>query len=665
MTTNTDNHEWPVPEDGQEPYLTANGEWRTWGDDLQETLFALDEAVVLKGTKSERPAAGTEGRWYLAYDEPVIYYDDGSAWQTVAGTGATADTVSADQFLATADGTAGAAAFTFDGDENTGMFRAGEDVLALATANVDALRLDNATVSVPHGRLRLSDGYVEERDLVDAFGGLANGRDLWAAAYGEYANDYRGANIVNIEYHDGSSWVSWSPGDFGNMFDGDTETRVTSIDETHSRFRFTLNVGAYRKHVGAYLVKSYGSGGYAADYDVTYEYSSDQSSWTTAYSASPSTPSYQEAYVGIASNGGDYHRWTFDVDLASGDTFELIEFALLTASPILNPDPIQYTGSASARARGDFDVEGALTEGGTGVALTSRFPLPNSDLANDSVTVAGNSVVLGGSTAVASTDLSDGGDIAHVTDAESITGSWSFDAAPRFASDSGAEYGDNAEFTVRYNASGDYLIYTYDLGGTSQQDVMSIQPNGDVTFFNDLNTSDTVSAYDGYLLRSGVSDVNRFGLKYGSANDLNDSDDLMLTNREAGGSTLIAANTGTAGEETVGLEVPGGSLTPKPNAPHGLQSQGSDVLTTDDERVAASGVVTLSSGTATVGTGITTTGTHVDVFLDPSGGGANSADVKASARAFWDNSAGEYKVEILEDGTSVGNPDIGYEVLAR
>ena len=50
--------------------------------------------------------------------------------------------------------------------------------------------------------------------------------------------------------------------------------------------------------------------------------------------------------------------------------------------------------------------------------------------------------------------------------------------------------------------------------------------------------------------------------------------------------------------------------------------------------------------------------------LDPSGGGANSADVKAAARAFWDNSAGEYKVEILEDGTSVGNPDVGYQVVS-
>lgn len=81
--------------------------------------------------------------------------------------------------------------------------------------------------------------------------------------------------------------------------------------------------------------------------------------------------------------------------------------------------------------------------------------------------------------------------------------------------------------------------------------------------------------------------------------------------------------------------------------------------------VAASGTATLTDGAAVVATGITTTGTHIDVLLDPSGGGANAVDVKVAARAFWDTTAGEYKVEILEDGTSVGNPDVGWEVVAH
>lgn len=86
-----------------------------------------------------------------------------------------------------------------------------------------------------------------------------------------------------------------------------------------------------------------------------------------------------------------------------------------------------------------------------------------------------------------------------------------------------------------------------------------------------------------------------------------------------------------------------------------------NVSTTGDDELTTlvDTVVTLSSGSAVVATGATTTGTRIGVFLDPSGDGANAADVKAAARAFWDNSAGEYKIEVLEDGTSVGNPDIG------
>lgn len=71
--------------------------------------------------------------------------------------------------------------------------------------------------------------------------------------------------------------------------------------------------------------------------------------------------------------------------------------------------------------------------------------------------------------------------------------------------------------------------------------------------------------------------------------------------------------------------------------------------------------VTLSGGEATVSTGVSSG--HVDVALDPSGGGNNAADVAVSARARWNDSAAEYEVEILEDGTDVGNPDVGVKVI--
>lgn len=87
-----------------------------------------------------------------------------------------------------------------------------------------------------------------------------------------------------------------------------------------------------------------------------------------------------------------------------------------------------------------------------------------------------------------------------------------------------------------------------------------------------------------------------------------------------------------------------------------------DTNNTIDENVVTSGTATLSSGVATISTGLGSA-VNIDVYLDPSGGGNNASDVKASARAFWDNSASEIKVEILEDGTNVGNPDIGYRVV--
>lgn len=76
--------------------------------------------------------------------------------------------------------------------------------------------------------------------------------------------------------------------------------------------------------------------------------------------------------------------------------------------------------------------------------------------------------------------------------------------------------------------------------------------------------------------------------------------------------------------------------------------------------VAASGSVTLSSGTATVDTSISATGATFYLALgvdDP------NTDAKIAGRLFWDDSAGSYKIEVVEDGTSIGNPTVNYDVL--
>lgn len=78
----------------------------------------------------------------------------------------------------------------------------------------------------------------------------------------------------------------------------------------------------------------------------------------------------------------------------------------------------------------------------------------------------------------------------------------------------------------------------------------------------------------------------------------------------------------------------------------------------------AEGTVTLSGSSATVSTGVTAAGAKLDAYLDPSGGGANTATVDVSHSIQWNNSAGEYELVIEENTTSVGNPDVGYTVTS-
>lgn len=98
----------------------------------------------------------------------------------------------------------------------------------------------------------------------------------------------------------------------------------------------------------------------------------------------------------------------------------------------------------------------------------------------------------------------------------------------------------------------------------------------------------------------------------------------------------------------------------RPSAGDGLSEDSDENFNVD---TVVDTVITLGGGEGEVATGVTTTPTHFNVYLDPSGDDSNNEDVRAAARTFWDNSSGEYKIEILEDGTDVGNPDIGVIVV--
>jgi hypothetical protein len=75
-----------------------------------------------------------------------------------------------------------------------------------------------------------------------------------------------------------------------------------------------------------------------------------------------------------------------------------------------------------------------------------------------------------------------------------------------------------------------------------------------------------------------------------------------------------------------------------------------------------SGTVPLRDGRAVVETGITDTGCHLNVCLDPTGNCANDSSVSVRSDVRWDAGAGEYCVDITEQGTDVGDPDIGYRI---
>lgn len=59
-----------------------DGEWHL---PVNRNWKAIDDNAVGAGTQANRPEPGTEGRKYVSTDNSVIYYDNGSSWDSVAG----------------------------------------------------------------------------------------------------------------------------------------------------------------------------------------------------------------------------------------------------------------------------------------------------------------------------------------------------------------------------------------------------------------------------------------------------------------------------------------------------------------------------------------------------------------------------------------------------
>lgn len=331
---------------------------------------------------------------------------------------------------------------------------------------------------------------------------------------------------------------------------------------------------------------------------------------------------------------------------------------------------------------GGTEHTGAIGGGGgtTGVDVENT---------NGTALVAGATAIHAG-TDLAFTDDADGTATLDYTgtgggttgvDVENVDGTTLVAGATAIHADFGVSFADDSDGTASLSVdeaitptwtgdhtfsytTGDHAVTFRNTGGDMSVDIDAPGANGNVprirffeggndrwAIFVDHNDTDlTIFDYDkarecfAIDFDSSVV-VNQYGTAYeqrgdATAADLTDGDCMIYNSNGTG--------VGDAGDLVYAVNNAG--------------TISSTVLTGE---TTVTGSVTLSGGTATVATGVTTTPTYFDIALDPSGNGANAADVKTAARAFWDNTAGEYKIEVLEDGTDVGNPTIGYVVTIR
>lgn len=163
MVTQSNYHNWDVPE--------VDGDEDKWGDYLRNTISdgaannefprSLDNEVIAKDTLANRPAAGTTGRWFLATDEMVLYYDDGSSWVTIIGQDMKNNPIEDVSLFTLRDGTAADPVLSFVNDVDTGAYRPGGGRFAIVTNGTRALEGDsNQNVVVPNGDVQDDSGNV-------------------------------------------------------------------------------------------------------------------------------------------------------------------------------------------------------------------------------------------------------------------------------------------------------------------------------------------------------------------------------------------------------------------------------------------------------------------------------------------------------------------------
>jgi len=153
QTNSTDNHDWEIPAPGYDADAPTYAE--LYNQLVQDDL---DRDILIRGPFSERPAAGEQDRWFLATDRRILFYDDGSQWEPMAGVGTEQNPV---------PGTSHFEAVSTDGAvvDDTYHYAAFYD-----GADADA-RLDNAISTASDGDVIFLENasYTASRTLSDSY----------------------------------------------------------------------------------------------------------------------------------------------------------------------------------------------------------------------------------------------------------------------------------------------------------------------------------------------------------------------------------------------------------------------------------------------------------------------------------------------------------------
>lgn len=147
-THTTDVHGWEYPGDGYDEAAPS------WADIIQAIIEDdIDDEVILKDTFTNRPAASTEDRWFLATDRDTLYYDDGSNWRTVGGTGTDSNPID-ELFISDAS----AETLEISGWDMVDVTQEGVDNTGAnnVTADVESLLADNTALVFPSGTYEVS-----------------------------------------------------------------------------------------------------------------------------------------------------------------------------------------------------------------------------------------------------------------------------------------------------------------------------------------------------------------------------------------------------------------------------------------------------------------------------------------------------------------------------